>query len=83
MHFEKEPRNRQRNVLGRFLNSQALGMMARLTDVINDTLEVSWPTEERRRCIQAVEEMIVAAREYSQIVRPQVGHGFRALPDAR
>jgi len=70
MHFAKEPKQRKGNMVGRFLNSLALGLMTRLTDVITDAASSS--VSEQRRCLRAIEEMITVSKEYSQIARPQV-----------
>jgi UME (NUC010) domain len=72
MHFGKETRQKKANAVGRFLNSQALGLMPRLTDVINNN--ISSGGKEQIRCLRAIEEMIAVSKEYSQIARPQVTH---------
>ncbi|KAI0475823.1 phosphatidyl inositol 3-kinase-like protein [Xylariaceae sp. FL0804] len=67
-----EPARKKAHSAGRFLQQHALGLMARLTDVIND---VSWaraPMQERKRCIKAMEEMIRTGRYYIHIARPQI-----------
>lgn len=59
---------------GRFLHHHALGIMAQLTDVINDVSVVRAPFHERRRCIKAMEEMIRIGKNNVRIARPQVCH---------
>ncbi|KAH8677021.1 hypothetical protein BGZ61DRAFT_520585 [Ilyonectria robusta] len=68
----KEARQKKGNPTGRFLQSHLLGLMARLTDVINDSLSTHPPAQEQRRCIRAMEEMIRVCRDYARIARPQM-----------
>jgi serine/threonine-protein kinase ATR len=82
-HSGKETRNKKGSAAGRFLNAHVLGMMARLTDVINDTVTASSPVQEQRRCLRAVEEMIAVGREYAQIARPQVRYVLARFDNAR
>ncbi|TGJ81418.1 hypothetical protein E0Z10_g7330 [Xylaria hypoxylon] len=63
---------------GRFLHHHALGLMAQLTDVINDTSVIRAPFHERRRCITAMEEMIQIGKNDVRIARPQVGEQISA-----
>nr|XP_036588838.1 protein kinase Rad3 (phosphatidylinositol 3) [Colletotrichum truncatum]KAF6800480.1 protein kinase Rad3 (phosphatidylinositol 3) [Colletotrichum truncatum] len=72
MVANKEPRPRKGNVVGRFLQSYILGLMARLADVINDMPLVCPHPEEQRRCIRAMEEMIRLCKAYVRIARPQI-----------
>jgi serine/threonine-protein kinase ATR len=60
------------NATGRFLQEHALGLMAGLTDVINDISGTRVPTQERKRCINAMEEMVRTGKHYIRIARPQV-----------
>ncbi|KAF2971363.1 hypothetical protein GQX73_g2258 [Xylaria multiplex] len=57
---------------GRFLHHHALGLMALLTDVINDPSVIRAPFHERRRCIKAMEEMIRIGKNDVRIARPQI-----------
>ncbi|KAI0204129.1 phosphatidylinositol 3 [Astrocystis sublimbata] len=57
---------------GNFLHHHALGLMAHLTDVINDTSVIRAPFHERRRCITAMEEMIRTGKNNVRIARPQI-----------
>lgn len=57
---------------GRFLHHHALGLMAQLTDVINDVSTIRAPFHERKRCIAAMEEMIRTGKNNVRIARPQV-----------
>ena len=83
MHSGRETRTKKSNSAGRFLNAHVLGMMARLTDVINDTVAASSPVQEQRRCLRAVEEMIAIGREYAQNARPQVSQTSIHAPKVR
>ncbi|KAJ0123315.1 protein kinase rad3 [Diaporthe amygdali] len=60
------------HIIGRFLREHALGLSARMVEVINNTSPVPPPMRERRLCIRAMEEMIVLAKEYMRIARPQI-----------
>lgn len=60
------------HVIGRFLREHALGLSARMVEVINNTSPVPPPMRERKLCIKAMEEMIVLAKEYIRIALPQV-----------
>ncbi|GKT69679.1 protein kinase Rad3 [Colletotrichum tofieldiae] len=72
MVANKESRPKKGNIIGRFLQSYILGLMARLADVINDMPLVSPPVEEQRRCVRAMEEMIRLCKAYVRIARPQI-----------
>ncbi|ORY67260.1 uncharacterized protein BCR38DRAFT_153630 [Pseudomassariella vexata] len=62
----------KKTATGRFLQHYALGLMARLTDVINDTSNLRSPIQEQNRCIKAMEEMIRIGKAYIRIARPQI-----------
>ncbi|KAI1825007.1 phosphatidylinositol 3 [Xylaria intraflava] len=66
-----EPKKKSQST-GRFLHHHALGLMAQLTDVINDSSIVRAPFHERRRCIKAMEEMILVGKNDVRIARPQI-----------
>ncbi|CAI4211035.1 unnamed protein product [Parascedosporium putredinis] len=72
-----EPRARKGNVVGRFLQPHVLGLMTRLTDVINIAAFGRPATMEQRLCIQAMEEMIRTCKAHVRVARPQVS---RQLP---
>ncbi|KAF4124503.1 serine/threonine-protein kinase ATR [Geosmithia morbida] len=65
-------KNRKGNVIGRFLQPYLLGLMARFTDVISDSMSTNPPIMEQRRCILAMDEMIRLCHGYSRIARPQI-----------
>ncbi|KAL2883978.1 serine/threonine-protein kinase M1 [Colletotrichum sp. CLE4] len=71
MIANKESKSKK-NVIGKYLQSYILGLMARLADVINDMTLVFPPAEEQRRCIRALEEMIRHCKGYVRIARPQI-----------
>ncbi|KAI0384338.1 phosphatidyl inositol 3-kinase [Hypomontagnella monticulosa] len=62
---------------GPFLQRYALALMAGLTQVINDVSNRT-PTEERRRHIKAMEEMIRTGKHYIRIARPQISACLQA-----
>ncbi|KAK5991079.1 Protein kinase rad3-like protein, partial [Cladobotryum mycophilum] len=68
----RETKNKKGNVIGRFLQSHILGLMARLTDVINDSISNYPPVMEQRSCIRALEEMIKLCQAYARLARPQI-----------
>jgi serine/threonine-protein kinase ATR len=72
IHSGKDLKQKRGNLVGRFVNAQALGLMARLTDVINDVAVLSHPSQDKRRYIRAMEQMIIASKEYVRVARPQV-----------
>ncbi|OAA55658.1 Protein kinase-like domain protein [Cordyceps fumosorosea ARSEF 2679] len=60
------------NMIGRFLQSHILGLMARLTDVINDPAMMHPGEMEQRNCIRALDEMINLCQSHARIARPQI-----------
>ncbi|KAH8156902.1 hypothetical protein CIB48_g11345 [Xylaria polymorpha] len=63
---------KKNHATGHFLHHHALGLMAHLTDVINDPSVIRAPFHERRRCITAMEEMIRTGKNSVRIARPQI-----------
>lgn len=59
-------------MIGRFLQSHILGLMARLTDVINDPATLHPGEMEQRNCIRALDEMINLCQTHARIARPQI-----------
>lgn len=68
----KDGRKKGHHTVGRFLAAHALGLSTGMIEVINNTSPVPPPIQERKRCIRAMEEMIVLAKEYIRTARPQV-----------
>lgn len=68
----KDTRQKKGQIIGRFLQQHALGLTARLAEVINDTMLQHPPILEQRRCVFALEEMIKVSKSYIRIARPQV-----------
>ncbi|OTB07470.1 hypothetical protein M426DRAFT_8837 [Hypoxylon sp. CI-4A] len=62
---------------GPFLQRYALALMAGLTQVIND-VSIRTPTQERKRSIKAMEEMIRTGKHYIRIARPQISACLQA-----
>lgn len=73
----KDTKSGKNDLVGRFIQTHLLGLMARLTDVINDSLSTFPPVSEQRRCVRAMEEMIKICKAYARIARPQVGFPFK------
>ncbi|KAL6794711.1 hypothetical protein GGI42DRAFT_345653 [Trichoderma sp. SZMC 28013] len=68
----KETRNKKADQVGRFLQSHLLGLMARFTDVINDSISIYPRVIEQRSYIRTLEEMIRICQTYARIARPQI-----------
>ncbi|KAH7316595.1 hypothetical protein B0I35DRAFT_354216 [Stachybotrys elegans] len=68
----KESKHKKGNLVGRFLHAHILGLIAPLTDVINDSIPVDSLVIEQRRCVRALEEMIKLCKDYARIARPQI-----------
>lgn len=68
----KDGRKKGHHTVGRFLAAHALGLSTGMIEVINNTSPVPPPIQERKRCIRAMEEMIILAKEYIRTARPQV-----------
>lgn len=65
----------KKQATGRFLSQNALGMMARLTDIFNEPMSsrsTTFKIDEQKRCIKAMEEMIRIGKTNIRIARPQV-----------
>ncbi|KAI1411414.1 phosphatidyl inositol 3-kinase [Hypoxylon sp. FL1857] len=62
---------------GPFLQKYALALMAGLTQVINDVSNRT-STQERKRYIKAMEEMIRTGKHYIRIARPQISACLQA-----
>ncbi|KAH7037280.1 phosphatidylinositol 3 [Microdochium trichocladiopsis] len=62
-------KQKKNSSLGRFLQQHALGLMTRLTDVINESKA---PLQERHRYIRAMAEMLRNGKHYTRVARPQI-----------
>ncbi|PHH79154.1 hypothetical protein CDD80_5521 [Ophiocordyceps camponoti-rufipedis] len=60
----KDTKVKKSNVIGRFLQSHVLGLMAKLTDVINDSVSTHPPVLEQRSCVRTLEELIKVSDEF-------------------
>jgi hypothetical protein len=58
-------------VIGPFLEHHILGIVARLTDIVNDPRD-EWSQAEKRRSVKTLDELVKVAKKYSRIARPQV-----------
>lgn len=68
----KETKSKKNNMTGRFLQRYLLGLMARFTDVINDSGSTHPSVMEQRQCIRALDEMLQICKGHARIARPQV-----------
>ncbi|KAK4042470.1 hypothetical protein C8A01DRAFT_44486 [Parachaetomium inaequale] len=69
---QKDKRTKKSQIVGRYLQQHALGLTARLSEVINDTWLWDPPISEQRRCLGAMEEMIRICNSFVCIARPQI-----------
>ncbi|KAK7962455.1 uncharacterized protein PG986_003280 [Apiospora aurea] len=72
--IQGDPRQKKA-ATGRFLQQNALGMMARLTDIFNEPMtsrSTTFRIDEQKRCIKAMEEMIRIGKTSIRIARPQI-----------
>ncbi|AEO65689.1 uncharacterized protein THITE_119498 [Thermothielavioides terrestris NRRL 8126] len=69
---DQKDKRKKSHVLGRYFQQHALGLTARLSEVINDTWQSNPPVSEQRRCLGALEEMIRICNSYVCIARPQI-----------
>ncbi|KAK3335428.1 hypothetical protein B0T19DRAFT_489276 [Cercophora scortea] len=68
---EKKP-PKKAHLIGRFLQHHALGLVARLSEVINDSFGVQPPVLQQKHCLAAMEEFIRVCNSYACIARPQI-----------
>jgi serine/threonine-protein kinase ATR len=59
------------DVVGRFLEQHILGLVARFSEVINDSRDTH-PVKEKDRCVKAFAELVRAAKAHTRVARPQV-----------
>ncbi|KAI1460108.1 phosphatidyl inositol 3-kinase [Annulohypoxylon moriforme] len=72
-----ELKSKKVHASGPFLQKYALALMAGLTQVINDVSNRT-PSQERKRHIKAMEEMIRTGKHYIRIARPQISACLQA-----
>ncbi|KAK3330577.1 hypothetical protein B0H66DRAFT_579779 [Apodospora peruviana] len=68
----KEKKAKKGEIIGRYLQQHALGLAARFSEVITDTLGLHPPVQEQRQCLGAMEEMIKICNLYVCVARPQI-----------
>ncbi|TVY82181.1 Protein kinase rad3 [Lachnellula suecica] len=66
-----EGASRKNNSVEVFLEQHLLGLVARLSEVVNDSRD-EYPTKERERCIKAFEELVRVAKAHVRTARPQI-----------
>ncbi len=69
---QKDKRSKKSQIVGRYLQQHALGLTARLSDVITEVWPSYSPVSEQRRCLGAMEEMIRVCKSFVCIARPQI-----------
>ncbi|TWU75172.1 serine/threonine-protein kinase M1 [Metarhizium rileyi] len=67
----KDTKSKKGNVIGRVFQHHILGLMARLTDVINDSVSSPPLIMEQRSALATLEEMIKVCKQHVRIARPQ------------
>ncbi|KAI0897246.1 phosphatidyl inositol 3-kinase [Annulohypoxylon nitens] len=72
-----ELKSKKVHASGPFLQRYALALMAGLTQVINDVSSRT-PSQERKRYIKAMEEMIRTGKHYIRVARPQISACLQA-----
>lgn len=68
----KDKKSKKGDVIGRYLQQHALGLAARLSETITDSLGQHPPIQEQKQCLGAMEEMIKTCKTYVSIARPQM-----------
>lgn len=69
---DQKDKRKKTQIVGRYLQQHALGLTARLSEVINDTWLSTPPISEQQRCLGAMEEMIRICNTFVCIARPQI-----------
>ncbi|KAH8885781.1 hypothetical protein GQ53DRAFT_797114 [Thozetella sp. PMI_491] len=69
---DTEGEGKKRNRVGRFIQSHALGVTPRLTEIINDPKSIRPPVQEQIRCIRAMEELVIVCKSYVRVSRPEM-----------
>ncbi len=66
-----ESKQKPSNAVGAFLEIHILGLIASISEVINDAKD-EYSMIEKERSVKAVEEMVKVANSYTRVARPQV-----------
>ncbi|CAG8977250.1 hypothetical protein HYALB_00009347 [Hymenoscyphus albidus] len=66
-----EGSRKKKNTVGMFLEQHLLGLVARLSEVVNDPRD-EHPTQEKQRCVKAFEELVKVAKTHARAARPQI-----------
>ncbi|KAG9237915.1 protein kinase-like protein rad3 [Amylocarpus encephaloides] len=70
-HAAGDGNHAKKNIVGKFLEQHILGLVARLSEVVNDSRDEQ-PMKEKDRCIKTFEELVKAAKTHTRIARPQI-----------
>jgi serine/threonine-protein kinase ATR len=71
VHRLAEGEKKPANILGLFMELHMLGLVASISEVINDIRD-QYSITEKGRCVQAIEEMVKVAKNHTRVARPQV-----------
>ena len=67
--------HKKTNLVGPFIEHHILGIVARLSEVVNDSRDEQSVTE-KERCVKAVGEMVKVGKTHTRIARPQVRYPY-------
>lgn len=70
-HDPNDGSHKKKNSVGMFLEQHLLGLVARLSEIINDPRD-EHPIQEKVRCVKAFEELVKLAKSHARTARPQV-----------
>ena len=59
------------NPVGAFLELHVLGLVARISEVVNDSLD-EHSVKQKERFVKALEELVKVAKKHARVARPQV-----------
>ncbi len=71
VHRPAEGERNTASPVGLFLELHMLGLVASISEVINDTRD-QYSTIEKGRSVKAIEEMVKVAKSHTRVARPQV-----------
>ncbi len=70
-HAVGDGSHKNSNPVGAFLEQHILGLVKRLSEVINDSRD-DQSSMEKQRCVKAIQELVKIAKAHTRIARPQV-----------
>lgn len=67
---------RKSDPLGSFLEQHILGLVDKVSKVVYDA-QVGQSVSEKKRCVKAIEEMMILGKTSTRAARPQVSNSLR------